>query len=252
VSGAVLISCSLAERAVPYLDALALAGVSGDSLRVVSPATLAPADAAELAAGAAGLLLCGGPDLEPHHYGEQPHPDAKLGLMPERDAVELELLRGARQARTPLLGVCRGLQMVNAFLGGTLWQDLELMVPDAVLHDLSFPRDALIHPLQVSRDAQLSPDGGELAELLSREPETKVNSRHHQAIKRLAPGLDAVATAPDGIVEAVAGRDPAWWLWAVQWHPENLVALPVQRTLFERFAAEVAARAREQQEPALR
>jgi putative glutamine amidotransferase len=249
MSGEVLVSCSLAERAIPYLEALALVGVEGEAVRVVTPATLAPEDAASLAAGAAGVLLCGGPDVEPHHYGEQPHPNANLGLMPERDAVELAMLRGAREARTPLLGVCRGLQMANAFLGGTLWQDLKLMWPNAVLHDLSFPRDALIHPVQVTSS------GSGLAEVLGREPGSLVNSRHHQAIKQLAPDLEAVAVAPDGIVEAVAGKDPAWWLWAVQWHPENLVSLPIQRALFERFRQQVEERARLQgvgREPALR
>jgi putative glutamine amidotransferase len=245
VSGTVLVSCSLAERAVPYLEALAAVGVSGEAVRVITPATVAAADAAELAAGAAGLLLCGGPDLEPHHYGEAALPDAKLELLPARDALELALLAGARQARTPLFAVCRGLQMVNAFLGGTLWQDLGLQRPGPVDHSIAEPRDLLAHAVEVTA-------AGELAGLLAQEPPTLVNSRHHQAIKRLAPGLETVATAPDGIVEAIAGGDPGWWLWGVQWHPENLVALPLQRTLFARFAAQVAAREREQREPALR
>jgi putative glutamine amidotransferase len=254
VSGEVLVSCTLEERAAPYVEALKLVGVEADTIRIVSPDRVAPQDAAALAAGAAGLLLCGGPDLEPHHYGETPHPHANLGLMPERDAVELELLAGARDARTPMFGVCRGLQMVNAYLGGTLWQDLKLMWPNAVLHDLSFPRDALIHPVTV--EPGLTGQAAELGEVLSSEP-SLVNSRHHQAIKALAPDLAAVAEAPDGIVEAVAGTDPDWWLWAVQWHPENLVSLASQRRLFERFRDEVAARAARQGgvragEPALR
>jgi putative glutamine amidotransferase len=249
VSGEILLSCSLAERAAPYLEALAAVGVEADSVRVLTPTSLSPQEAAPLAAGAAGLLLCGGPDVEPHHYGERPHPDAKLGLMPERDALELALLAGAREARTPLLGVCRGLQVVNVFLGGTLWQDLELQWPNAVLHDLSFPRDALIHPVHVTGE------GGELGEILAAEAGTPVNSRHHQAIKQIASDLAPVATAPDGVLEAVAGRDPAWWLWAVQWHPENLVSLPAQRELFARFRAQADERATAQasrREPALR
>jgi putative glutamine amidotransferase len=245
MSGELLVSCSLEERALPYVEALKAVGVAGDAIRIVSPDRVAPQDAAALAAGAAGLLLCGGPDLEPHHYGETPHPHANLGLMPERDAVELELLAGAREARTPLFGVCRGLQMANAFLGGTLWQDLRLMWPNAVLHDLSFPRDALIHPVQVTVDAAAGGQAAELGAVLTSEP-SLVNSRHHQAIKALAPGLEAVAAAPDGIVEAVAGVDPEWWLWAVQWHPENLVSLASQRRLFERFREQVQAHAARQ------
>jgi putative glutamine amidotransferase len=242
VSGELLVSCSFEERARPYVEALAAVGVEGSAVRIVSPDRVSPADAAALAAGAAGLLLCGGPDLEPHHYGETTHPHANVETMPGRDALELELLAGAREARTPLFGVCRGLQMANAFLGGTLWQDLKLMWPNAVLHDLSFPRDALIHPVQVAAAPGLGGQAGELGRVLSGEP-SLVNSRHHQAIKTLAADLEAVAVAPDGIVEAVAGRDPAWWLWAVQWHPENLVSLASQRQLFARFRGQVEGRA---------
>jgi putative glutamine amidotransferase len=233
----ILVSCSREDRAQPYLEALRSIDVPAEDVLLVTPDRVRPREAAALAAEASGLLLCGGPDLEPHHYGEEPHAHANLSLLPERDAVELALLAGARAAKTPCFGVCRGLQVTNAFLGGTLWQDLKLMWPNAVLHDLSFPRDALIHPVQpLSRDT-------ELGELLSREP-SLVNSRHHQAIKQLAPELTAVAVAPDGIVEAVTGADPEWWLWAVQWHPENLVTMASQRALLERFRDAVADRAR--------
>jgi putative glutamine amidotransferase len=242
----IVLSCSYEDRAQPYLEALKLIGVEGDEVQLVTPDRLSPEDAPGLAAAAAGLLLCGGPDLEPRQYGEEPHPHANLTLFPERDAVELGLLRGAREARTPTFGVCRGLQVTNAFLGGTLWQDLKLMWPNAVLHDLSYPRDALIHPVQpTSRQS-------ELGDLLSREP-SLVNSRHHQAIKQPASALEVVAVAPDGIVEAVAGKDPAWWLWAVQWHPENLVSMASQRVLLERFRDQARARdASPAPEPALR
>jgi putative glutamine amidotransferase len=244
----IVVSASREDRAQPYLEALRLIGVEGDDVLLVTPDRVSPADAASLAAEAGGLLLCGGPDLEPHHYGEEPHPHANLSLMPERDAIELELLAGAREAKTPTFGVCRGLQMTNAFLGGTLWQDLKLMWPNAVLHDLSFPRDALIHEVHPLSRATA------LGDLLSREP-SLVNSRHHQAIKELAPGLEAVAVAPDGIVEAIAGTDPGWWLWGVQWHPENLVTMASQRVLLERFRDQVRARAGAAEptaEPALR
>jgi putative glutamine amidotransferase len=206
-----------------------------------------PEEAAALAAEAAGLLLCGGPDLDPRYYGEEPH--ATYEAAPARDAVELALLAGARQARTPVFAICRGLQMTNAFLGGSLWQDIPSMVPGAAAHQVKEPLDALAHAIEVT------PGSGELGDVLRQEP-CRTNSRHHQAIKDLAPGLQAVAVAPDGLVEAIAGRDPRWWVWGVQWHPENLVALAPQRRLFERFREEVEARARElaerRQEPALR
>ena len=238
MSTRIIVSCSREDRATPYLEALRAIAVPEEDVLLVTPERLSPHEAPALAAEAGGLLLCGGPDLEPHHYGEEPHPHANLSLMPERDAVELGLLAGARQAKTPTFGVCRGLQVTNAFLGGTLWQDLKLMWPNAVLHDLSFPRDALIHPVQPVPQSRHS----ELGDLLSREP-SLVNSRHHQAIKQLAPALVAVAAAPDGIVEAVTGSDPDWWLWAVQWHPENLISMASQRALLERFRDQVAVHA---------
>ncbi|HVS02326.1 MAG TPA: gamma-glutamyl-gamma-aminobutyrate hydrolase family protein, partial [Thermoanaerobaculia bacterium] len=162
-----------------------------------------------------------------------------------RDTLEWELLAGAREGATPVFGVCRGLQILNAFLGGTLWQDLKLMWPGSLLHDLSFPRDALIHTLQV-----VDPEG-ELGALLAADA-SLVNSRHHQAVKVLAPELHAVASAPDGIVEAAVGTVPGWWVWAVQWHPENLMMLAEQRALWERFAREVAARTGAAREPVAR
>jgi putative glutamine amidotransferase len=247
-SDRIIVSASREDRAQPYLEALRGIGVPDEEVVLVTPERIAPGDAAALAAGAGGLLLCGGPDVEPRHYGEEAHPHANLTTMPERDVVELGLLAGAREAKVPTFGVCRGLQVSNAFLGGTLWQDLKLMWPNAVLHDLSFPRDALIHEVEpISRET-------ELGDLLGREP-SLVNSRHHQAIKDLAPGLEAVAVAPDGIVEAVVGKDPDWWLWAVQWHPENLVTMAGQRILLERFRDRVRQRAEaaeREPEPALR
>jgi putative glutamine amidotransferase len=231
----VLVSCSSAEKAAPYVEALERVGIPPELIRRV-PADQVPAEQGEeLAAGAAGLLLCGGPDLDPLFYREEPHPNANLTILPERDALEWQLLTGARRARTPVFGICRGLQLANAFLGGTLWQDLKLMWPGSLLHDLSYPRDALIHPLRV-----VAPES-ELGTILGREL-SLVNSRHHQAVKELAPALQAVAIAPDGIVEAASSSDPAWWLWGVQWHPENLISLAVQRELWDRFAAEIEAR----------
>jgi putative glutamine amidotransferase len=236
MSATVLVSCSTAEKAQPYVEALHLVGVREEDVRLVPADRTEPAEGRRLVAEAGGLVLCGGPDLDPRHYGEEPHPHANLTIMPERDALEQQLIDGAREAGTPVFGVCRGLQMLNAHLGGTLWQDLKLMWPGSLLHDLSFPRDALIHRLDI-----LAPETP-LGEILGREA-SLVNSRHHQAIKDLAPALEAVAAAPDGIVEAARGTDPDWWVWGVQWHPENLVSLEMHRSLWREFAEQVAARA---------
>ncbi len=235
--GPVLLSGSSGPKAEIAAAALRSAGLAAERIRVLLAGGPGTADAGELrrlAAGAAGLLLLGGPDVDPRTFGEEPLPEARLEVEPERDALEWALLEGAREAAVPTWGICRGLQVLDVFLGGTLWQDIPTQLPGAQLHDLSYPRDALIHPIEVT-----APDTP-LGELLGRET-ALVNSRHHQGVRRVAPGLTVVGRAPDGLVEAFALAGSDWWLEAVQWHPENLMALAQQRALTERFLAAVAA-----------
>jgi putative glutamine amidotransferase len=233
--GRVLVATSAEERAVPYVEALKAAGVPAASLQVVTPADRD--GVRELAAGAAGLVLCGGLDVAPERYGEEALPDAGVEVSAERDELDWELLAAARAERVPVWGVCRGLQCLNVFLGGSLWQDLPTERPGGVEHSVSEPPDALVHAVRVV-DA-----GMPLAERLAGTPGESaaplVNSRHHQAVKRLADGLLPVALSPDGLVEAVVlapGAGDGWWVRGVQWHPENLIALPRQRALWEDFA----------------
>lgn len=231
----ILVSCFREEKAPPYVAALGAVGVREERIRLVMPHTTSPDEGRELAREAAGLLLCGGADVDPALYGEEPHPHANLEIVAERDALEWALLDGVRESGTPTFAVCRGMQVVNAYLGGTLWQDLKLMWPGSLLHDLSYPRDALVHNVTVSaRDTRLG-------EILASE-QALVNSRHHQSVKELTDELLPVASAPDRIVEAAIGRQPDWWLWCVQWHPENLVALRLQHAIWDEFARVVAAR----------
>jgi len=227
--GEVLISVGDPERdkAPSYVAALEHAGVPSDRIRVIQPKP--GEDYRSLVLAAAGLVLAGGEDLDPALYGEETLPEANVDVLPERDAMELELLAGAREARIPVWGVCRGLQMLNVFFGGTLWQDLALQLPTQVLHQMSNPEDALIHTIRVT-DPRVT-----LGELLRREAPL-VNSRHHQGIKDLGRGLVPVGHAPDGLVEAIYLDDDQWWVRAVQWHPENLIALAQQRALWEAFA----------------
>ena len=165
---------------------------------------------ATLAAGAAGLVLCGGVDVEPWRYGEEPLPEAGLEVLPALDALDWELLAGARAGRTPVWGICRGFQVINVFLGGSLWQDLPLQRPAAAAHDCGPPDDLLAHAARpLAADAPL---GARLAAVTGGSGGMpRVNSRHHQAVKRLAPGLLAVADSPDdGLIEAaVLVADPA-------------------------------------------
>jgi putative glutamine amidotransferase len=224
----ILVSTKSAERARPYLEALRAGGASGEELRVVTPDT-APQAAETLAADAAGLLLCGGDDVDPGRYNEEQLAGAGVQLDARRDALEWALLEHARSARVPTFAVCRGLQVANVFLGGSLWQDLRLQRGTAVDHDQRQPRDLLAHELEVL------PGAHPLAEQLG-PAALRVNSRHHQGVRRLAPDLVALARSADGLVEAAAlPADSAWWLFAVQWHPENLLALPAQRALWHAF-----------------
>ena len=235
----VLISCTREEKAAAYLEALAIAGFATEEIRVAAAMSTPAEDGTGLVAEADGIVLCGGPDVDPNLYGEDHHPNANLAVVPERDALEWQILNAVRERRTPVFGVCRGMQTLNAFLGGTLFQDLALMWPGSILHDLSYPQDALIHAVGSGIDGDT-----ELGRLIASEV-SLVNSRHHQAVKRIAPSLRPVAHAPDGVLEALEGRDPDWWIQAVQWHPENLIRLESQRALWDRFHREVRIRARE-------
>jgi putative glutamine amidotransferase len=156
-----------------------------------------------------GLLLTGGGDIDPGRYGAQPHPRTSRVSGP-RDAAELELLDAATQERLPVLGVCRGMQLVNVARGGTLCQHL----PDDAGHALA-PGMFGSHPVRVAA-------GTRLAGILGANGDgVDVPTAHHQAVDRLGDGLVASAWAEDGVVEAVeagAGGDP--FLLAVQWHPE--------------------------------
>lgn len=229
----VVLVCEDRAHAEPYLAALAAGGLDGRPAEVITPPDAEDAD--RRVAAAAGVLLCGGPDLEPQRYGEEPLAGVRLSLMPELDRLEWTALQAAQSARVPVWAICRGLQTLNVFLGGSLWQDLEAQVPGALQHEVPQPRDALSHTVRAKAA------GHPLADRLrhAQEAPPRVNTRHHQALRRVAPQLTVLATAPDGVVEAAAGADvdprDGWWLRGVQWHPENLVAHELQRLLFVDF-----------------
>ena len=226
--GWILVSTSTDEYSAPYVAALRAVGVPEERIRVVGPHH-SEVPIGELAAEAEGIVLCGGLDVAPERYGEEALPYARVELIPERDELEWSLLDAARHARTPVWGVCRGLQVLNVYLGGSLWQDLPTQVPSQIDHTVSDTPDVLAHTVRV-----LEPRAP-LGERLARDV-PMVNSRHHQAVKRLADGLVPVALSPDGLVEAAFLDDDAWWMRGVQWHPENLIALAQQRSLWADFA----------------
>ena len=218
------------DKAPNYVRALEISGVPSEQIRVIEPEKGVDSRTYRaMGADCLGLVLAGGEDVDPQRYGEEEIPEADVYKNLARDEMELELLAGAREAATPTWGVCRGIQVINVFFGGTLWQDLVLQLPTQVLHQLSNPHDALIHALRVD-DPTVT-----LGSLLARE-NPLVNSRHHQAVKDLGMGLVAVAHAPDGVTEAVYLDSPSWWVRGVQWHPENLVEMAQQRALWIAFA----------------
>jgi putative glutamine amidotransferase len=208
-----------------YLEAVTGAG----GLPVLIPLSLDGADLQAVYERLDGVLLPGGGDIDPAYFHEAHHP--KLGEVDlERDRVEVELVRRAVQDGKPLLGVCRGVQVMNVALGGTLYQDLPSQYPGPLLRHAhpvrDFPRHHQAHPVQVEEDSQL-------ARVLG-TPIAQVNSRHHQAIKEVAPGAVVVARAPDGVIEGLEVPDHPFAL-GVQWHPENLQSQPEMKALFVRF-----------------
>ncbi len=163
-----------------------------------------------------GVFLTGGVDVDPSCYREERHPLCGA-TDPARDWTELRLVRWAVEDGKPVLGVCRGIQLLNVAVGGTLYQDVSAQHPQAIKHDYfpagGFARDQLTHTVRVAARSRLAGILG--------AAEVAVNSMHHQGIKALAPALTATAFAPDGLIEAVEGGN-GQFLVGVQWHPEEL------------------------------
>ena len=152
-----------------------------------------------------GLLLTGGWDAAPSCYGETPVP--ALGVVqPLRDQFELRLLHAAKRLELPVLGICRGVQMMNIFQGGSLYQDLDSQFSKPV------PHQNASHNIRIEKNSRLFSILG--------VSELEVNSFHHQALRRLAPGVVPTAFAPDGVIEAAEDPSHPFWL-GVQWHPER-------------------------------
>lgn len=177
----------------------------------------------------AGLVLTGGEDIDPAEYGAEPH--ALLGeTNRRRDRWEIALLHAARARRMPTLAICRGMQLLNVAMGGTLVQDIPAQWPGALEHETT-ARRARSHAIEVVPATRTEAALG--------ATDLFVNSMHHQAIDRLAPGLRVTARSPDGLVEAVESDGDGWWALGVQWHPEELTSTPEpwDRGLFAAFSA---------------
>lgn len=163
-----------------------------------------------------GLVLTGGGDVDPARFGEAPHPELS-GVSRACDELEIELVERALHQGLPLLAICRGLQVLNVALGGSLHQHVPDVFGTAIAHHQREPRPEATHDVKLrAADGSLAPVLGTL--------ELRVNSFHHQAVSRLGRGLREVARAPDGAVEALELPGARGLVLAVQWHPEEMVA----------------------------
>jgi putative glutamine amidotransferase len=214
-----------------YIRSLVEAGFSREEIELVEPGA-APPEAVD------GIVLGGGCDVDPQLYGQPARPEAHLELDADRDTTDFALFQKAWRERVPVLGICRGLQVVNVALGGTLVQDIPSELPSEVVHQRP-PREKT----RLDHDVEVSP-GTRLA-AIAKPTTLAVNSRHHQAILAAAPGLKVCAQAPDGVIEAVEWESRDRWLLAVQWHPENLAGDSVSEALFAEFVRAVRERSAE-------
>ena len=218
----------------PKPDYVAALQKAGADVRTVDSSVTAEAALADVD----GVLLTGGHDVDPALYGEDRHP-AMQDAEPGRDELEVSLARQALARNVPLFAICRGIQVLNVAAGGSLVQDIPSEIGHLVPHDVREPRDHEAHPVRVKPGTRLAEAiGSELSE----HGETLVNSRHHQAIAKVAPGLEVTAVAPDGLPEAIEKEDADFCV-GVQWHPENFHASGRFRGLFEAFVKAAARRA---------
>jgi putative glutamine amidotransferase len=207
----------------PYAKSISSAG----GLPVLIPLDLSQEDLDGLTTRLDGILFTGGYDIDPRRYGNQLHPKA-VGIDSDRDRVEIHLVRAAIADGKPFLGICRGIQLINVALGGTLYEDIKDQLPGALQHDnhSGHSRDYLAHNVKVA-------PGCRLVQILI-DVEVQVNSLHHQGANRLAQELSATALAPDGLIEAFELPGHPFGL-AVQWHPEELQEYAAMRSLFQAF-----------------
>lgn len=187
-----------------YPDAVQASG----AIPVILPLHVPAEDAAQILDLCDGLILTGGPDIHPSFFGEEVKP-ACGAICDARDVLEQALYQHALERDMPILGICRGIQTINVFQGGTLYQDLPTEHPSNVAHNMEKPYDRVFHQVTLS---------GPLQALLGTET-LGVNSIHHQAVKDLGRDLEVMAVSGDGIVEAVRHKGRKF-VWGVQWHPE--------------------------------
>jgi putative glutamine amidotransferase len=206
----------------PYTNSITNAG----GLPILLPLNLSNDDLNVLLPRLDGILFTGGNDIDPRQYGNRPHPKVD-GVDADRDGMEKHLVQAIIQICRPFLGICRGCQVINVALGGNLYEDLLEQFPGALQHDHhDQPRNYLAHEVKIDSNCRL-------AQIIKSDA-ARVNSLHHQGVRKLAQSLQPTAVAPDGLVEAFELSSYPFGL-AVQWHPEELQEYKPMRRLFEVF-----------------
>lgn len=210
-----------------YLDGIAAAG----GIPVVLPLTEEEQVLRQLANDVDGFLMTGGQDVSPALYGEE-RLDSCGETLPVRDGMESRLFQLCLERDVPVLGICRGIQLMNVLLGGTLYQDLPSQHPTETEHHMSPPYDRPVHQVEICK-------GTPLFDLIQTE-RMDVNSYHHQAVRDKAPALQTMAVSEDGLIEAVCLPERPF-VWAVQWHPElSWRTDEKSRRIFEAFVGRCA------------
>ncbi len=207
----------------PYVAALRVAG----AIPILIPLGASVDELRAIFDQVDALLIPGGGDIEPIRYQGQNDHETIAGVDPDRDEIEITLVRWAVETGKPLLAICRGHQIFNVALGGSLWEDVYLQMSDAIVHSYTEleAREYLAHTVTVQPHSRLARQLG--------ATEVAVNSLHHQGIRRLAAGVTAVAYAPDGLIEGIELADHPYAI-GVQWHPEDLAPThPAMQALFD-------------------
>jgi len=206
-----------------YLSALSAAGAV--------PVMAGETDLEALMERADGILFTGGEDVDPRIYGEEKVNDT-VTVTPARDSLELRLFAAAKEKKIPIIGICRGIQLINVALSGSLWQDIPSQCPESVTHSAG------------AKHAVTTAENSVFRSLFGAAFST--NSYHHQSVKAPGTGLRVTAKAVDGTIEAVEHETLP--IWATQWHPERMCAdfrpsdLPPQEPFFEFFVRQCAER----------
>ena len=211
-----------------YVTALERAGL----VPLIVPPLSSTEAASSVLDSVSGLVLTGGEDVDPARYGEKRHEKVR-SVNVARDATEAALVEEARARGLPVFAICRGIQILNVALGGTLVQDIPSQCHTEIDHDEEGARTSRTHEVSIEPGSLIA--GAVGTEHLS------VNSFHHQSVKRVADGMKVTARSPDGVIEGIESTDDSWWVMGVQWHPEEMTdsAEPWDRGLFKAFAKQL-------------